>query len=168
MGNGGCHKGRQQQKWHNCNRQQQWWCNGRQEGGAIMMAIAMNGSGSNKRRQWWRHNWDGERHWKCNQRGCATLLFVPAGCCVTLLPPLPLNASASCNLASHYATLLLTPPDCPITSHYATATQRIVWLSRCLLLCCHLVCPGWLLHHPSTPLPSPIAAIPLSIVLLLQ
>ncbi len=54
---------------------------------------------------------------------------------------------------------------CHVTPRCATNSQRVEWLSRCLLLRHPLVCHGWLSRHPSTPLPSPIAAVLPSIAL---
>jgi hypothetical protein len=55
---------------------------------------------------------------------CTTLLFSPAGCCVTSPPPLPLNVPACCHLASHHATLLFAPPGCPVTPRCTTTSQH--------------------------------------------
>jgi hypothetical protein len=55
---------------------------------------------------------------------CTTFLFAPAGCCVTLPPPPPLNVPACCHLASHHATLLFDPPGCPVTPRRATTSQQ--------------------------------------------
>jgi hypothetical protein len=46
MGDGRCHNGRQQQRRHDPDGCQWWWCNGWQDGSNSAMAIAMNGSGS--------------------------------------------------------------------------------------------------------------------------
>jgi hypothetical protein len=43
MGNSMCHNGRQQQRRHDTNGCQWWWCNGLQDGSDSAMAIAMNG-----------------------------------------------------------------------------------------------------------------------------
>jgi hypothetical protein len=59
MGNGGCHSGRWQQRWHDPNWHQQWLCNGWQDRSNSTIAIAMNGGGSNGRQQWWWHNSNG-------------------------------------------------------------------------------------------------------------
>ncbi len=55
---------------------------------------------------------------------CKTLLFAPAGCCVTSPPPPPLNVPACCHLASHHPTLLFVPPGCPITPRRATTSIK--------------------------------------------
>jgi hypothetical protein len=55
---------------------------------------------------------------------CTTLLFAPAGCCITLPPPPPLNVPACCHLASHHATLLFAPPGCPVTPRCTTTSQH--------------------------------------------
>jgi hypothetical protein len=46
MGDGRFHNGKQQQRWHDPDGRQWWWCNGWQDGSNSAMAIAMNGSGS--------------------------------------------------------------------------------------------------------------------------
>ncbi len=56
MGDRGCHDGRWQWWQQDCNGGQLWWCNGRQDSSAIVMAIAMNGNGGNRRQQW---QWEG-------------------------------------------------------------------------------------------------------------
>ncbi len=58
---------------------------------------------------------------------CATLLFAPAGCCVTSPPPPPLKAPTRCHLASHRATLLFIPAGCRVTPSRDTASQRVGW-----------------------------------------
>jgi hypothetical protein len=83
---------------------------------------------------------------------CATLLFAPAGCCVTSSPPPPLNALTRCHLASHRATFLFIPAGCRVTPSRDTASQRVGWLyvaSHCTTLmfdlagCCITPCR----HH---------------------
>jgi hypothetical protein len=59
---------------------------------------------------------------------CATLLFAPAGCCVTSPPPLPLNAPTHCHLASYRATLLFILAGCCVSPHPNSASQRVGWL----------------------------------------
>ena len=51
-------------------------------------------------------------------------MFAPAGCCVTLPPPPPLNVPACCHLASHHATLLSALPGCPVTPRCTTTSQH--------------------------------------------
>jgi hypothetical protein len=46
MGNGRCRNGRQQQRWHDPNGRQLWWCYGWQDGSNSTMAIAINGGRS--------------------------------------------------------------------------------------------------------------------------
>jgi hypothetical protein len=46
MGDGRCHNGRQQQRRHDPDGHQWWWCNGWQDGSYSAMAIAMNGGRS--------------------------------------------------------------------------------------------------------------------------
>jgi hypothetical protein len=55
---------------------------------------------------------------------CTTLLFAPAGCCVTSPPLPPLNVPACCHLASHHATLLFALPGCPVTPCRATTSIK--------------------------------------------
>ncbi len=55
---------------------------------------------------------------------CTTLLFSPAGCCVTLTLPPPLHVPDCCHLASHHTTLLFSPPGFPITPCHDTTSQH--------------------------------------------
>jgi hypothetical protein len=66
---------------------------------------------------------------------------------------------AYCHLTSHCTILSFASPGCPVTPCCATISQRVGCFSSCLLLCCPLVCPGWLLHHPSMLPLLPIAAV---------
>ncbi len=59
---------------------------------------------------------------------CATLLFAPAGCRVTLPPPPSLNAPSQCCLLSHCATLLFILAGCCIIPRCDTASQCVGWL----------------------------------------
>jgi hypothetical protein len=59
-----------------------------------------------------------------------TLLFAPAGCCITSPPPRPLHVPACCHLASHHATLLFALPDFPVTPCCATTSQHELSMSN--------------------------------------
>ncbi len=83
---------------------------------------------------------------------CTTLLFAPAGYCVTSPPPPPLHVPACCHLASHHATLLFSPPGFPVTLRCATTSQHELSTSNLTIPpphCCH--CPP--------PLSSPAALV---------
>ncbi len=60
---------------------------------------------------------------------CTTLLFAPAGCCITSPPPPPLNVPACCHLAFHHTTLLFAPLGCPVAPRSTTTSQHELSMS---------------------------------------